>query len=219
MSKGVLKRIGGLLTIGVLVGVGLLASVTSASATSATAPAATVLDLNGSWTDYPLQYARPAISEVNGSIAIDMSYSFRPNAYGSVIAPDTISVTFPDDAGSPYTGSLHASSSGGTFDEIKWSNGTVWVKVYTGLRSQFDGDWGSGACLHASGGYIEISFPNRPTARGFAYDPSDDIFVNFPDDAAYFGRLQEQPVTGNAVLRWSNGTTWVLDLSARGLGC
>jgi hypothetical protein len=78
----------------------------------------TVMNLNGNWTDGSTRSAH--IYEGHKSITIDMSDFGRPNANGSIVDFDTISVTFPDDR--TYTGQLQPPNT------IRWSNGSIWTK-------------------------------------------------------------------------------------------
>jgi hypothetical protein len=123
-----IRRMSGALSAAMLLaGVGMLASVTPASAqyasTSAHAVIAattpTLFDLNGTYTDGGS--ARPVISDLNDILTVDMSSQHRPTASGVVISSDTIVVTFPDDA--TYGAKLVAPGT------IRWSNGSTWRKL------------------------------------------------------------------------------------------
>jgi len=123
-----IRRTLGALSAGMLLaGAGMLASVTPASAHSASrsahaaiaATTATAFDLNGTYTDGGS--ARPVISDLNDILTVDMSSQNRPNASGVVINSDTIIVTFPDDKA--YGAKLVAP------DTIRWSNGSTWRKL------------------------------------------------------------------------------------------
>jgi hypothetical protein len=80
---------------------------------------ATVLDLNGRWTDGSTRSA--AISRGLDALTVDMSAYGRPAAHGSVTGASTITVTFPDDR--TYTGTLQSPRT------IRWSNGSTWTKL------------------------------------------------------------------------------------------
>jgi hypothetical protein len=112
----------------VLIGAGVLAVAAPASARPAPqsvipamAGTTTAFDLNGIYTD--LGSARPRISDVNDILTIDMSSQHRPTATGVVINYNTITVTFPDVAGNPYTAKLVAPGT------INWNNSSVWQKL------------------------------------------------------------------------------------------
>jgi hypothetical protein len=81
--------------------------------------AATVLDLNGTWTYGGLP--GPRITAGSTSLTVDMSAYHRPTANGTIVDNATIRVTFPDDA--TFTGHLEAPNT------IRWSNGTTWIKA------------------------------------------------------------------------------------------
>jgi hypothetical protein len=87
----------------------------------AEAPATTVFDLNGAWTDFPGHSSGPVISVLDRTITVDMSAFHRPTAHGSVIDTTHITVTFPDDT--TYTGQLLAPRT------ILWSNNSTWTKL------------------------------------------------------------------------------------------
>ena len=158
-----------------------------------------VFDLNGVWASGGT--AGPIISVNGNSISVDMSAYKRPAAQGSIVDSSNISVTFPDDK--TYTGTLELPGT------IVWSNNSSWTKLPTGT-SLFDlnGRWVSGgtqqALISVSGNVIAIDMSayQRPAAQGFVVD-SSRIVVAFPDDKAYFGKLQ---LPGTIV--WSNNSTW-----------
>lgn len=85
----------------------------------AEAPATTIFDLNGAWTDG--LSARPVITVLDRAITVNMSALGRPNARGTVVDASNITVTFPDDA--TYTARLIAPGT------ILWSNNSTWTKL------------------------------------------------------------------------------------------
>src|SRR4051812_42669654 len=110
----------------------------AASRASAASPAAaaTLFNINGTWTDFGS--ARPVISETNGAIVVDMSSQGRPAANGIVVNPSTIFVSFPDAAS--FLATLPSPNL------IRWSNGSVWEKVFTGtLVVNLNGPFTDGA--------------------------------------------------------------------------
>ncbi|HEX6682397.1 MAG TPA: PASTA domain-containing protein [Candidatus Limnocylindrales bacterium] len=126
MRINVLGRLGTLGAVCALAVAGPLATAAQASTQPASAPTRvtvaaipTVFNLNGTYdVGGP---ARPVISNVNDVLTVNMSAFGRPNASGTVLAPDLIQVRFPDN---------------GTFGAvlvapgiIKWSNGTEWRKL------------------------------------------------------------------------------------------
>jgi len=173
------------------------ASEASRASAASAAAASTLLDLNGSWTDFGS--ARPVISETNGTIVVDMSSQNRPAASGFVVNPSTIFVSFPDNAS--FLGTLQSPNL------LRWSNGSVWEKVFTGtLVVNLNGPFTDGASFipvsTPVAGFIEISLTGRPTAHGFAISATQ-IQVTFPDDATYSATL-EAP----GRIRWSNNSVW-----------
>ncbi len=157
----------------------------------------TQLPLNGSWTDGSTRMA--VISTKFSSLTVDMSGFHRPTAHGSIDSYSTITVTFPDDAS--YTGTFEAPN------RIRWSNGSVWVKVVNTLID-LNGSWTDGGARRAiiSEGAtslkIDMSDYDRPAANGSILNNST-IKVTFPDDATITGTLQ-LPGT----IKWSNGSSW-----------
>jgi len=200
------KRLGWLATAVVLSGAGLVATAAGASAqpttpstpsAAAAAAAPLLFDINGNWTDGGS--AKPVITEANGFLIVDMSFSNRPTATGLVINSSTIAVTFPD-AGT-YTATLQAPNI------IRWSNGSAWEKVFTGptVVNLNGTSWTpGGAFTQQDNGYLVVDMSNsgRPSATGFVID-SSTISVTFPDDATYIGKLQAPNI-----IRWSNGSAW-----------
>lgn len=79
---------------------------------------ATVIDLDGTWTDGSPRDI--PVGRTNNDLSIDMTAFGRPAAYGRVVDPATIVVTFPD-AGA-FTGKLAAPGA------IRWSNNSAWTK-------------------------------------------------------------------------------------------
>jgi hypothetical protein len=92
------------------------AAIPAARTASAPAPA-----ISGTWTELGIE--RPAITVVNDSVLVDMSFAGRPDAMGKVLDATRILVTFPD-AGT-FLGVLRTP----TF--LCWSNGSSWQKVFT----------------------------------------------------------------------------------------
>lgn len=91
----------------------------STVATAGDGSVATAFDVTGAWAAGGK--AGPKISRSGNALTVDMSAYKRPNALGSVIDPNTITVSFSDDA--TYTGHLQPPGT------IAWSNGTSWTKV------------------------------------------------------------------------------------------
>jgi hypothetical protein len=81
-------------------------------------PPGSLIKLEGKWKG-PGGYVE--ISMDSSSLTIDQSALGLPTAFGRILNPSTITVTFPGD--NTYTGTLEQP------DTIKWSNGTVWKKV------------------------------------------------------------------------------------------
>lgn len=85
-----------------------------------------VLDLNGAWADmnnnvlYIYFYADPQYS-AGYTIAVDLSLVNRPDGFGYMSDPETMSIVFPDDR--DYTGKVEDNGT-----TIRWSNNTVWTK-------------------------------------------------------------------------------------------
>ena len=91
-----------------------------------------VVALDGEWLADG--FVGPVISTVLSSISINMSRYNRPKAFGMVLDPTTISVTFPDDA--TYTAKLVKETFTAQINPpefIRWSNDTQWSKVYPRL--------------------------------------------------------------------------------------
>jgi hypothetical protein len=157
----------------------------------------TQLPLNGSWTDGSTRMA--VISTRFSSLTVDMSDFHRPTAHGTIDGYSTITVTFPDDA--TYTGTFEAPN------RIRWSNGSVWVKVVNTVID-LNGSWTDGGARRAiiSEGAtslkIDMSDYDRPAANGSILNNST-IKVTFPDDATITGTL-ELP----GIIKWSNGSSW-----------
>ena len=85
------------------------------------APATTIFDLNGTWTDGPGRGPGPIITVLDRTIKVNMRAFNRDSALGSVIDDTHITVTFPDDA--TYTGQLLLPHT------ILWSNNSTWTKL------------------------------------------------------------------------------------------
>ena len=139
----------------------------------------------------------------SSSIIIDMSAYHKPNAFGMILNPSTITVTFPH-MDKTVTGHLEQPNT------IRWSfpQDAVWTKTIDVAR-KLEGFWNSGegpprAKISVSSSSITINMSNfgRPTAHGAILDAST-ITVNFPDDRSYTGKLN-QP----GKINWSNGTVW-----------
>ena len=79
----------------------------------------TLFDLTGDWTSGGK--VGPKISRSGNSLTVEMSAYNRPQALGSVIDANTITVSFPDVA--TYTGHLQPPGT------IAWSNGSSWTKA------------------------------------------------------------------------------------------
>jgi hypothetical protein len=164
--------------------------------------------LNGPWAVGGVP--GPFITVSGNAISVDMSAFQRPFAAGMVTNNSVITVTFPDDK--TYTAKL----SPGTLpisDEIVWSNGSVWARNPSPLTTlvPLAGHWVAAGTsspvmnISQTGKFISIDMPaGRQKARGYVLDFAD-IFVDFPDDAGYTGRL----VLPNKI-QWSNNSIWQL---------
>jgi hypothetical protein len=162
--------------------------------------------LNGSWASGGVP--GPFISIIGNAISVDMSAYQRPFAAGTVLNNSNITVTFGDDK--TYTAKLIP----GTLpisDEIVWSNGSIWTRTISPLTTLVDlnGHWVAAGTstpvmnISVAGKSISIDMPSgRPKARGYILDFAD-IFVDFPDDSGYTGRL----ILPNKI-QWSNNSTW-----------
>jgi hypothetical protein len=162
--------------------------------------------LNGSWASGGIP--GPFISVRGNAVSVDMSAYNRPSAAGTVLNNSSITVTFGDDK--TYTAKLNP----GTLpisDEIVWSNGSIWTRTISPLTTLVDlhGHWVAAGTsnpvmnISVTGKSISIVMPaGRPKARGYVLDFAD-IFVDFPDDASYTGRL----VLPNKI-EWSNNSIW-----------
>ena len=185
-----------------LAGVGAASAAPSAPSAAAKLAQALVFDVNGPWTDNGS--AKPVFTVVNNTVVIDMSYAHRPNAVGTVIDTSSILVTFPD--ADTYIGTFLTPS------YLRWSNGSVWQKVYTGpTQIDLNETWSDGLRLqHISqvNGFltVDMSQSHRPNAVGFVVNAST-IRVSFPDDAAYTGTLLTPDI-----IRWSNGSQWQISV-------
>jgi hypothetical protein len=164
--------------------------------------------LNGSWTTDGVP--GPFISVIGNAISVDMSAFQRPFAAGMVTNNSIITVTFGDDK--TYTAKLNPGESSTSSDEIIWSNGSIWtrtvpqVTTLVNLNNQWVAAGTSTPVMNVSltGKFISIDMPaGRPKARGYVLDFAD-IFVDFPDDAGYTGRLIAQPNQ----IQWSNNSIW-----------
>jgi len=86
-------------------------------------PEFNVIDLNGAWASqgqtYPAMYIY--VYGEGNSISVDLSLVNRPDGFGNIIDPKTLSVVFPDDR--DYTAVIESPTT------IRWSNGTVWTKL------------------------------------------------------------------------------------------
>lgn len=81
----------------------------------------TVLPVQGIWSAGDSKTIRIMVLDDN-YLNVSMSAYRRPKAHGSILNASTITVTFPDDQ--TYTGTLQPP------DKIRWSNGTVWRRMY-----------------------------------------------------------------------------------------
>ena len=116
-------------------------------------------DINGPWTDNGS--AKPVITTAAGAVVIDMSYAHRPTASGSVLDASSILVNFPD-AG-PYIGTFVGPA------VLRWSNGSIWQKVYTGPTAiDLNDNWTDGLTdQHVSdtNGFIKVIIRRPPPER------------------------------------------------------
>jgi hypothetical protein len=169
--------------------------------------------LNGSWASGG--EPGPFISVSGNAISVDMSAYQRPFAAGTVLNNSDITVTFGDDK--TYTAKLIPGRLP-ISDEIVWSNGSIWTRTSPPLTTLvgLNGHWVAAGTstpvmnVSVAGKSISIDMPSgRPKARGYVLDFAD-IFVDFPDDAGYTGRL----VFPNKI-QWSNNSTWHLAPLAR----
>ncbi len=92
---------------------------TNVVATTGDGGVGTSFDVTGAWTAGGK--VGPKISRSGNSLTVDMSAYHRPQAHGSVIDANTITMSFPDDA--TYTGHLQPPGT------IAWSNGSSWTKA------------------------------------------------------------------------------------------
>ncbi|MEN3360798.1 MAG: hypothetical protein V7637_4780 [Mycobacteriales bacterium] len=174
--------------------------------------AALPFDINGHWTDNGS--AKPVISAAGGAVLIDMSYAHRPTALGSVLDASSILMTFPD-AG-PFIGTFLTPTT------LRWSNGSVWRKVYGGPTViNLNDVWTDGLTdQHVSqvDGYIavDMSAVHRPNATGFMTGP-DLFLVSFPDDRdTTFATLRAGFVPSADRIVWSNGSQWRREIAGQG---
>ena len=170
-----------------------------ASIPAARAWSAPVLGIGGTWTEFGIE--RPAITVVDDTVLIDMSFARRPHATGTVLDATRILVTFPD-AGT-FLGVLRTP----TF--LSWSNGTSWQKVFTDPQI-FDlaGSWVDRsnrpvATIGQSHGCFSLEL-GAPGLHGVAFATSAaTIRATFPGDVRRLGTL-EAPHR----IDWSDGTGW-----------
>jgi hypothetical protein len=176
------------------------AAIPAARTASAPAP-----DISGTWTELGIE--RPAITVVNDSVFVDMSFAGRPDATGKVLDATRFLVTFPD-AGT-VLGVLRTP----TF--LCWSNGSSWQKVFTDPQI-FDlaGRWVDRsnryvATIGQSHGCFTLGLA-APGPPGVAFATSaTTIRATFPGDDRRFGTL-EAPNR----LDWSDGGSWRRTLPA-----
>jgi hypothetical protein len=197
MQLNLRKRLSFLGALVMLSGVFLAVTATAASAQPAAAlrPAATadpaaLPDLTGDWVMENSTGPFLTVTDVNGALTVDMSPLGRPRATGTVTTSTTLSMTFPDDT--TYTATLR--ELGSYVNEIAWSNGSFWLKVYTGpLQFSLNGvKWSPGGAVTSDSNgrlTIDMSALGRPNASGYVFF-SDFIVVNFPDDQVYIGQLE-----------------------------
>jgi hypothetical protein len=164
--------------------------------------------LNGSWTSGSDDVPGPFISVTGNAISVDMSALQRPFAAGIVLNSPDFTVTFPDDK--TYNAKLNP----GTLplsDEIIWSNGSIWTRTIPQVTTlvPLAGHWVAAGTstpvmnVSLTGKFISIDMPpGRQKARGYVLDFAD-IFVDFPDDAGYTGRL-----VFPGKIQWSNNSIW-----------
>jgi hypothetical protein len=180
-------------------------------------PTTTVVDLNGAWASGGV--TGPFISVTGNAISVDMSAYSRPFAAGSVIDSSHITVTFADD--NTYTAELIPGEGGAA--TIQWSNGSAWTKVplLTTTLLNLDGKWVSAGTskpvfavsVNDRSITLDMSAAGRPPARGIVLDFAD-IYVYFPDDTGYTGKLEisTTSVSGGVAtvntIRWSNNSEW-----------
>jgi hypothetical protein len=179
-----------------------------------TARAAALLPFNidGPWTDNGS--AKPIISSAGGVVLIDMSYAHRPTASGSVLDASSILMTFPD-AG-PYIGTFLSPT------VLRWSNGSIWQKVYTGPTViNVNDNWTDGLTdqqVSAVNGFIAVnmSATHRPNATGFMVGPG--LFnVSFPDDRnTTFATIRAGLRPDLDRITWSNGSQWRREIAGQG---
>ncbi|NOJ45992.1 hypothetical protein [Bradyrhizobium archetypum] len=161
-------------------------------------PVNTFLNLNGDWSDGSSRSAAISV-EFPSSLKVDMSSFDRPTARGSIDNSDTITVKFPDDR--TYTGHLEAPN------KIRWSNGSVWVKVVNTVMD-LNGNWTDGSARSAviwegsKSIKIDMSDFDRHEASGSIVDATN-IKITFPDDRTYTAQL----LSPNKI-KWSNGSVW-----------
>jgi hypothetical protein len=202
-----------LMIAAMLAAIGLVTTATGASAASppashsAGAPRTAALlpfDINGPWTDNGS--AKPVISTAGGVVLIDMSYAHRPTASGSVLDASSILVTFPD-AG-PYIGTFVGPG------VLRWSNGSVWQKVYAGPTViDLNDNWTDGLTdqlVRQTNGFITVNMSavHRPNGTGFLIGPST-FLIDFPDDhGTTFATFLAGSRRDLDSITWSNGSQW-----------
>jgi hypothetical protein len=85
----------------------------------ASVPYVTTFFMPGTWTDG--RGPGPKINVFGDTIEVDMSAFHRPAARGTVLTPNVIMVTFPDDR--PHVGNLVSTN------QIQWDNGSIWTRL------------------------------------------------------------------------------------------
>jgi hypothetical protein len=167
----------------------------------------TPADLIGSWSSGD-GVPGPFITVSGNAISVDMSALQRPFAAGTVLDTSNFTVTFPDDK--TYTAKFNTGTRPPS-NEIIWSNGSIWTRTIPQLTTLVDLDrqWVAAGTstpvmnVSLTGKFISIDMPaGRQKARGYVLDFAD-IFVDFPDDASYTGRL-----VFPGKIHWSNNSIW-----------
>jgi hypothetical protein len=168
----------------------------------------TVINLSGKWE------VNKSILQISVQSSSTITFPWGDaTAFGLILNPSTISVTFPSDK--TLTGKLEPP------DTIRWSDskGTVWTKIFD--MERIEGRWipeggpenkqaeisiELSTIKELSSIEIDMMDFGRPTAHGkiISHSINDPLIsVNFPDDRTYTGNVKEADK-----IHWSNGSVW-----------
>jgi hypothetical protein len=144
----------------------------------------------------------------------DLGGTWLFNGQGSSIQQTGLQLTFTNEFGAPSSGSFISDTQiraedwnlTGTIvgNEIRWSNGAVWLKGVTGLQVNLAGTWqfnGQFTQIQQTGNNLLLTNENG--------EQSQAVFASAAQiQATDWGNLVGHISSDGARISWSNGSTW-----------